>query len=146
MKSHWEKCRNVIAVLLTLLYAGGCAKNPERLGSAYVSPIQYHAYDCDQIIAEKTRVERRVGELTGKQAKASRNDKVAMGVGLVLFWPALFFLAGGDHAEELKRLKGEYEALEVAWIEKKCDDELKDAETPEEATQAHIEESTKSGV
>lgn len=40
-----------------------------------------------------------------------------MGVGLVLFWPALFFLAGDDQKEELARLKGEYEALEKASIQ-----------------------------
>jgi hypothetical protein len=40
---------------------------------------------------------------------------------LVLFWPALFFIAGSDNAEELGRLKGEYEALQQAAIAKKCD-------------------------
>lgn len=118
--------KKAMVVACLLATSVGCAKNPERLGSTYVSPIQYHPYDCDQLVAEKTRVERRVSELTGKQAKASKNDKVATGVGLVLFWPALFFLAGGDHEEELKRLKGEYEALEVVWIEKKCDDVISD--------------------
>ena len=44
-----------------------------------------------------------------------------MGVGLLLFWPALFILAGSDHSDELARLKGEYEALETAAIQKKCD-------------------------
>lgn len=44
-----------------------------------------------------------------------------MGVGLVLFWPALFFLAGDDRSDELGRLKGEYEALETSAIQKKCD-------------------------
>jgi hypothetical protein len=112
-----------IASVVCLLATGvGCATNPDRLGSTYVSPVQYQSYDCEQVLAEKMRVERRVTELTGKQAKAAKGDKVAMGVGLVLFWPALFFLAGGDHKEELERLKGEYEALDIVWIEKKCGD------------------------
>jgi hypothetical protein len=122
MQSLKKTSKNIVSVALVLTYATGCATNPDRLGSTYVSPVQYNAYNCDQILAEKVRVERRVTELTGKQAKASKNDKVAMGVGLVLFWPALFFLAGSDHAEELKRLKGEYEALDIAWIESKCAD------------------------
>lgn len=46
----------------------------------------------------------------GAQKQQATNDAVAMGVGLVLFWPALFCLAGGnDRKEELSRLKGEYE-------------------------------------
>lgn len=46
-----------------------------------------------------------------------------MGVGLVLFWPTLFMLEGGDgpEAAEYARLKGEYEALRKVAIEKKCD-------------------------
>jgi hypothetical protein len=46
---------------------------------------------------------------------------VALGVDLVLFWPALFFMPGKDNEEELGRLKGEYEALKSAAIEKGCD-------------------------
>jgi hypothetical protein len=42
------------------------------------------------------------------------------GVGLVVFWPALFFLAGDDQKEALARLKGEYEALQAAAIRKDC--------------------------
>ena len=44
-----------------------------------------------------------------------------MGVGLFLFWPALFFLAGEDKEDELAQLKGEMEALEEAAIDKKCE-------------------------
>ena len=43
-----------------------------------------------------------------------------MGIGLVLFWPALFFISGDDRAEELARLKGEAEASEQAAIQKNC--------------------------
>lgn len=43
-----------------------------------------------------------------------------MGVGLVLFWPALFFLAEGDKKEELANLKGQYDALDQAAIQKRC--------------------------
>jgi hypothetical protein len=47
-----------------------------------------------------------------------------MGVGLFLFWPALFLLSESDHREELGRLRGEYEALQQAAIEKQCPDIL----------------------
>ncbi len=45
-----------------------------------------------------------------------------MGIGLILFWPALFFLEGGDGAEamEYARIKGEREAIEKRSIEQKC--------------------------
>ena len=42
------------------------------------------------------RVSAKVTEVTGDQESAATTDAVAMGVGLVLFWPALFVLAGTD--------------------------------------------------
>lgn len=46
-----------------------------------------------------------------------------MAVGMLLFWPTLFFLEGGDgpQAAEYARLKGEVDALEKVAIAKKCD-------------------------
>ena len=73
--------------------------------------MQYSNYDCDQIRGEIVRVGARVNQVAGVQDKRAKNDQIAMGVGLVLFWPALFFLASGDKKEELSRLKGEYDAL-----------------------------------
>lgn len=45
-----------------------------------------------------------------------------MGIGLVLFWPALFFLEGGDGPQALRyqQLKGEAVVLERVGTEKKC--------------------------
>ena len=46
-----------------------------------------------------------------------------MTIGLLLFWPALFWLEGGDDARagEYAHLKGERLALEDAAVMKKCD-------------------------
>jgi hypothetical protein len=43
------------------------------------------------------------------------------GAAIVLFWPAAFFVKGdGQNAAELARLKGEFEAIEQASIQKNC--------------------------
>jgi hypothetical protein len=34
-----------------------------------------------------------------KLQKTTENDQAQMAVGMILFWPALFFLEGGDGAE-----------------------------------------------
>lgn len=101
-------------------FATSCATNPDKISASYVSPAQYSNYSCNQISQEMARVERRVVELTGKQRKAATGDAVAMGIGLILFWPALFFLIGKDKKDELARLKGEYESLQIAWIDADC--------------------------
>jgi len=44
-----------------------------------------------------------------------------MGVGMILFWPALFALGGTKQQEaELARLKSEYDALQISVTSKKC--------------------------
>lgn len=60
-----------------------------------------------------------------------------MGVGLVVFWPALFFLGGTIRQEaEYARLKGEYDAVQQAAIEQKCPSMVvpKPLVPPQEAT------------
>jgi uncharacterized lipoprotein YajG len=115
-----NRTRKTTSAVLTLLLLAGCATPPDKISASYVSPMEYADYSCTQIRGELRRVQRQVTQVTGAQQKQANNDAVAMGVGLVLFWPALFFLAGEDQKEELARLKGEYEALQQAAIQKEC--------------------------
>jgi hypothetical protein len=110
-----------VATLTAWTFLYGCASKPEAVSASYVSPLTYQPYDCDQIRGEMMRVNRHVMEITGQQQNTADRDAVALGVGLVIFWPALFFMIGGDKSQELGRLKGEYDALEQAAILKKCD-------------------------
>ncbi|WP_156398350.1 hypothetical protein [Caulobacter sp. Root1455] len=108
-----------VAVLCASLVSA-CATAPDKISASYTSPLQYGGYDCDQIREEMVRVSAKVREVAGVQQRQAKNDKWAMGVGLVLFWPALFFLVGSDKKEELSHLKGDYDALQQAAIQKKC--------------------------
>jgi hypothetical protein len=110
-----------VATLTAWTFLYGCASKPETVSASYVSPLTYQPYDCDQIRGELMRVNRHVMEVTGQQQNTADRDAVALGVGLVIFWPALFFMIGGDKSQELGRLKGEYDALEQTAIIKKCD-------------------------
>lgn len=108
--------------LLSALGLSACATQPNEIAAAYVSPIQYQNYNCEQIGMELRRVTRRANELHGTLKDTADNDAGQMGVGLILFWPALFFLEGGDgpQAQEYARLRGERDALEQAAIMKNC--------------------------
>ncbi len=117
--------KSVTNVLFTTVLAGllmGCATQPKDLPTAYVSPLQYKDYSCDQISMEMSRVSRKVNELRGVLKEDASNDTAQMAIGLIIFWPALFFLEGGDGADaaEFSRLKGEFEALEQVSIQKSC--------------------------
>ena len=106
-----------------------CASQPDEIQTAYVSTLPYENYDCQQIAGEMERVSRRASELRGSLKKKADNDEAQMGVGLILFWPTLFFLEGGDGptAQEYARLKGERDALEKVSIAKKCGIEFRSA-------------------
>lgn len=119
------------------IFAGGCASRPEKIQASYVSPLQYSDFSCKQIKGEIARVGRKMNEITGAQDKTASDDSVAMGVGLVLFWPALFFIDSKDQSVELARLKGEFDALEQAAIQKDCS-VAKEIETARAAEAARI--------
>lgn len=101
---------------------GACASNPDDIDAAYVSPIKYQNYDCDQLGVEMDYVGQRTTKLYQRLKDAREADNWQMGVGLVLFWPALFWLEGGDgpEAAEYAQLKGEFEALRDISVSKKC--------------------------
>jgi len=108
-------------VVLPCLLLAGCASASQDVTASYVSPLQYQAYSCQQIGAEAQRVSAKATELAGVQDQKRSNDAVTTGVTLVLFWPAAFLLNGnGQTAAELASLKGQFDALQQASIQKNC--------------------------
>ena len=113
--------RMVFGVAIVALAAASCAKDSNQVGATYVSPVMYETYSCAQLAQEAQRVSARAAQAAGVQDEKSTNDKVAMGVGLIIFWPALLFTKGNDeNTAELARLKGQMDAIEQASIQKRC--------------------------
>ena len=110
----------VATITIGALLLGGCAKKAEDVRAAYVSPMRYGSYSCEQLENEMDRLSHHISEVADAQNKAHKRDVAATTVGMLVFWPALFFLASGDKAEELSRLKGEYEAIMEAGNRKNC--------------------------
>jgi hypothetical protein len=112
--------KRFICVSISILFISGCSQKAAQISPVYTSPLIYQHYSCEQIRQELFRVKNKVMEISGQQDATASKDAVALGVGLVIFWPALFFMMGGEKKHELGRLKGEYEALEKCAIEKEC--------------------------
>ncbi len=113
--------RPLISAVSVALVLAGCASSSKEIASAYVSPMQYQNYDCDQLSAESTRLSVRVQQLGGRLDEAASNDKGLTAVTLILFWPAAFALGGTKTQEaEFARLKGEFDALQQAAVAKRC--------------------------
>jgi len=134
--------KNCIYTLLISVLLIGCASNPDKIDAAYVSPMVYSNHDCDQLSLESEHIGRRTTELYTRLKSERKKDNWQMGAGLLLFWPALFFLEGGDgpEAAEYAQLKGQYEAVRQNSIQKKCtiaakspEQIMKDAEAADKA-------------
>lgn len=107
--------------LILLIVLGACAKHTNEIPAQYTSPMQYQSYTCKQMEMEMRTLSRRISEVGGVVDKTASDDSAQMGVGLILFWPVLFALDGDTpQAAEYGRLKGEFDALEHASIQKNC--------------------------
>jgi len=104
----------LLTIIVGVLVLAGCATDPKKIQAAYISDLQYRDYDCNQLAAETARVQRGVDRLRASLKKTADDDFAQMAVGLVLFWPTLFFLEGGDgpQAQEYAQLKGQAKAIE----------------------------------
>ncbi|MDD2845480.1 MAG: hypothetical protein PHT57_11050 [Rhodoferax sp.] len=114
--------KTTTTVLAISLALSGCATSSSNIAASYTSPVQYQSYDCAQLASEAQRIHNRTSQMAGRLDEAANNDKVLMGVGMVLFWPALFALGGTKQQEaDYARLKGEHDAIGQAMIARKCD-------------------------
>ena len=104
-----------------------CASNTSEIAASYVSPIEYEGYSCKQLSSEISRVTRRANQVAHDVNKNAEGDSIAMGAGLILFWPALFFIDGDTpQAQEYAELKGRFNALEDAIVKKNCENPIKE--------------------
>ena len=88
------------------------APTPTSAPASYTTPIQYQGYDCAQLTAEAQRTHGRVNQLAGRLDEAANNDKVIMGVGMVLTVPA----EQADKALDILHANGEPEAYRLGVI------------------------------
>jgi hypothetical protein len=112
--------RGVWVVVLSAALAG-CASSSSDITPAYVSPVAYQGYTCQQLALEAQAVSTRAAALSGVQDSKRTNDTLATTAAVVIFWPAAFFV-GGDkqNAAELGLMKGQMVAIEQASVQKKC--------------------------
>lgn len=115
------KSARIIVTVAVAATLSACASKPQDIEAAYVSPTLYERLSCDRLREEATAVSARAIAASGAQQKKADNDAVAVGVGVVIFWPALFFAKGdGATAAEVARLKGEMKAIEMASLKNNC--------------------------
>ncbi len=111
----------ILEVAALCVALGGCASSSGDIAAAYVSPVMYQNYTCQQLALEAQGVSARAATLTGAQDKQHTNDALVTTAAVVIFWPAAFFVGGDKQtAAELGQMKGQMNAIEQASIAKKC--------------------------
>jgi hypothetical protein len=100
---------------------GGCASSSAEITPAYVSPVAYQGYTCQQLALEAQSLSTRAASLSGVQDSQRTKDQWTTAAAVVIFWPAAFLVSGDKQtAAELSQMKGQMVAVEQASIAKKC--------------------------
>ena len=111
----------IVWVILCGAALAGCASASSEITPAYVSPVAYQNYTCQQLAQEAQGISGRAATVAGAQDQKRTNDSLATAAAVVVFWPAAFFVGGnGQTAAELANLKGQMVAIEQASNQKRC--------------------------
>ena len=98
-----------------------CATRAVDVAPAAANPADFAAWDCARIDDEQDAVQQRAADVAYAVDERAGNNIMALGVGLTVFWPALFAMRpAGLEAEDLARLKGRYETLKTVSSLKGC--------------------------
>ncbi|MBA4178677.1 MAG: hypothetical protein C0505_19270 [Leptothrix sp. (in: Bacteria)] len=113
------KTTALVALLAAAL--GGCATRAVDVAPVPANPAEFMTWDCVRIDDERDRVQQRATDVAWSVDERVGNNILALGVGVMVFWPALFAMRpDGLEAADLARLKGRYEALARASHDKGC--------------------------
>ena len=106
----------------TILALSGCASKSSEITGNNLSMGKYTNYSCEQIKHRVYTVNSELQTVSIEQDSTSSKDSIAMGVGLIVFAPAVLLIATGDDNEDkIANLKGEYNALRDEAYKKDCD-------------------------
>ncbi len=112
--------RGVVAWLAIAALAG-CATRAAHVPPRPADPAEFSTWDCDRLADELDTVQQRAAEVAYDVDERVGNNIVALGVGVTIFWPAMFALRpDGPEADELARLKGRDEALRATQQRRGC--------------------------
>ena len=126
----------VTALTVALAIISGCATQPSNVAATHVSSLKYDSVECKRLALEASEVEAKLSATTASLQTKANTDAVLVGVGAIIFWPALLGTAatgGKAEEQELARLKGEKIAIEQASLIKNCGVTIKDPSASSDA-------------
>lgn len=104
-----------------LLLISGCASPSVEPDPQGIDPAQFANWPCERLHQEADRVQLAAADLAYAGDSRAGHNVNAMGLGVIVFWPALLAMRGdGLEAVELRRLKGRYDALQRTALSRGC--------------------------
>lgn len=129
-----KSLRRPLALCVVATLLAGCATRAVNVVPLPADPAEFAAWDCARLDDERDRVQQRAADTAYTVDERVGNNILALGMGLMVFWPAMLALrADGPEAADLARLKGRFEALQTAALQRKCPPPLADL-PPERAS------------
>lgn len=105
----------------TALVLAGCATRSQDVRPAPADPADFATWSCERIHDEQDLVQQKAADVAYAVDERAGTNILALGVGVTVFWPALFALRpDGPEAGDLARLKGRFEALQIAATLRRC--------------------------
>jgi hypothetical protein len=117
--------RKALAVAIAVSFVtgtSGCATKGANVTSSYVAQGTYDKATCATLARDIIDAQQHASALSGQLDSAADKDAAVVAVTLLLFWPAIFFVSGGDKEKqaELASVKGQFEAMNKVYKSKGC--------------------------
>lgn len=112
-KTRLFSLATVFTGALFLYGCGNMPTNPSQITGAYVSPVKYEKYTCEQLANEMSSLARRENQLVIAQEQRIKSSKVQA------FWVG-YGNGDGVEASELANVRGEREAVRFTMEQKRC--------------------------
>jgi hypothetical protein len=118
---QFNRCTSAVALVVLLVAASGCAPHPDNIETRVVAADAYQGKSCDQLYEEKARLTGEVERVAGLQRENANTAAAITAVGVIIAWPLLLGLAATkDRQEELSKLRGEYDAVDLSIRTRHC--------------------------
>lgn len=112
--------KSTLALILAMSLAG-CSTGSYDIKPAHASSAPYRNHTCAQLDTERELVREALTTVGDRLDQAAANDGKIAALGIIVLWPALFFLGGtGPEESEYARLQGERDAIERTSIDRGC--------------------------
>lgn len=123
------------SILLVTLSLGiaACATTAQDVPAKTVPMTAYNMYKCKDLASEYQRVNLAADAVAERIDQGLLKERFKMGVGVVLFWPALLLIDDQtEHHQQLANLKGERKTLSESLKARGCPPNQEPAAEPKQ--------------